>query len=48
MSAADYWIDLYAQAELDTDDEDLASPDQGSELGRQYYYLEDVAEDVAS
>jgi hypothetical protein len=41
MSAADYWIELYAQAELDADD-DTAAPEQDSDLGRNYYYLEDV------
>lgn len=45
MSAADYWIELYAQAELDdAEDDDTAVPDQDSELGRRYYYLEEVDE----
>lgn len=42
MSATDYWIELYAQAELDAGDDDVAAPEQDSELGQRYYYLEDV------
>lgn len=36
-----YWIELYAQAEQDDTDDDTAVPEQDSELGQQYYYIED-------
>ena len=46
--SAEYWINLYAQAEVEPDyDDETAAPAQDSELGRQYYYLDDV-EDVTS
>ena len=45
MNAAErYWVDLYAQAELEADD-DTAAPAQNSELGRHYYWVD---EDVDS
>lgn len=46
--SAEYWINLYAQAEVEAaGDDETAAPAQDSELGRQYYYLDDV-EDGAS
>jgi len=44
-----YWTQLYAQAELDArvEDDDTAAPAQDSQLGRQYYYLDEF-EDVDS
>jgi hypothetical protein len=35
--SAEYWINLYAQAELEPDYDDTAAPAQDSQLGRQYY-----------
>ena len=46
MNAAElYWTQLYAQAELEADDDDTAAPAQDSELGRRYYWVD---EDVDS
>ena len=47
--SAEYWINLYAQAEAEQawDEDETAAPAQDSELGRRYYYLDDV-EDGAS
>jgi hypothetical protein len=40
--SAEYWIDLYARAEVEPDyDDKTAASQQDSELGRQYYYVED-------
>jgi len=44
-AAEQYWTNLYAQAELEAADDDTAAPDQGSELGRRYYWVD---EDVDS
>ncbi|MBV9650062.1 MAG: hypothetical protein JO296_07985 [Pseudonocardiales bacterium] len=44
MNAAElYWAQLYAQAELDArvEEDGTAAPQQDSQLGRQYYYLDD-------
>jgi hypothetical protein len=38
--SAEYWAELYAQAELEADD--TAAPDQSSELGQRYFYVEDA------
>jgi hypothetical protein len=46
--SAEYWINLYAQAEAEEAcDDETAAPAQDSELGRRCYYLDDV-EDVTS